>query len=209
MNSLRYTLLTDGSSDRALLPLLTWVLIENGVTGAIQPEWADLRRVKLPRSTLAVRIEMSLALYPCDILFVHRDAEAQPWQRRQAEIQQALAELDGPALPVSVHVIPVRMQEAWLLFDEAAIKAAAGNRHYAEALELPPLNRLESLPNPKAELYDRLKRASGLSGRRLRSLNVARLARLVAQNIESFEPLRQLEAFRRLEQNVRVALGSI
>lgn len=35
MNELRYTLLSDGPSDRALLPILTWLLRQNGVTGAI------------------------------------------------------------------------------------------------------------------------------------------------------------------------------
>lgn len=75
MNSLRFRLLSDGSSDRALLPLLTWVLIENGVTCAIQPQWADLRRVRLPERTLTARIEMSVYLFPCDMLFIHCDAE--------------------------------------------------------------------------------------------------------------------------------------
>lgn len=99
MNSLRFRLLSDGSSDRALLPLLTWVLIENGVTCAIQPQWADLRRVRLPERTLTARIEMSVYPFPCDMLFIHRDAETQPWQRRRDEIQAALSALPGDGLP--------------------------------------------------------------------------------------------------------------
>lgn len=151
---------------------------------------------------------MSITFFPCDILFIHRDAEAQPWHPRQDEVQRALEELHDGQLPLTVCVIPVRMQEARLLFDEAAVRAAAANRNYAEP-DLPPLNRLESLPNPKAELHERLRQASGLSGRRLKRLNVGRLAHFVAQNIENYEPLRQLEAFRRLEQDVRLALGSL
>lgn len=143
---------------------------------------------------------MSITFFPCDILFIHRDAEAQPWHPRQDEVQRALEELHDGQLPLTVCVIPVRMQEARLLFDEAAIKAAAVNRNYAEPLDL---------PNPKAELRERLRQASGLSGRRLKRLNVGRLAHFVAQNIENYEPLRQLEAFRRLEQDVRLALGSL
>ena len=77
MSELRYTLLTDGSSDAALLPILTWLLTTNGVAWAIQAEWADLRRVRRSRK-LADRIILSLALYPCDLLFVHRDAEKEP-----------------------------------------------------------------------------------------------------------------------------------
>ena len=52
MDALRYTLLSDGSSDQALMPILTWLLREQGVYGAIQPEWADLRRLPRPPSAL-------------------------------------------------------------------------------------------------------------------------------------------------------------
>jgi hypothetical protein len=38
---------------------------------------------------------------------------------------------------IAICVIPVRMQEAWLLFDETAIKFAAGNRTYPKSLNLP------------------------------------------------------------------------
>ncbi len=46
MKELCYTLLTDGSSDIVLIPILTWTLIENGVKCAIhiQSEWADVRK---------------------------------------------------------------------------------------------------------------------------------------------------------------------
>ena len=48
-----------------------------------------------------------------------------PFSDRKAEVQAAIATLDKPA----ICVIPVRMQEAWLLFDEIAIRHAAGNPH--------------------------------------------------------------------------------
>jgi hypothetical protein len=38
MRELRYTLLSDGSSDRALLPVLTWLLHEHTFEFAIQSE---------------------------------------------------------------------------------------------------------------------------------------------------------------------------
>ena len=43
MDELRYTLVAEGGSDRALLPVLDWLLIENGVRCPIQAAWADLR----------------------------------------------------------------------------------------------------------------------------------------------------------------------
>lgn len=35
MKELRYTLLSDGPSDQALIPILTWVLVQHGVQCAI------------------------------------------------------------------------------------------------------------------------------------------------------------------------------
>lgn len=204
MKDLNFTLVTDGSSDVVLLPILTWLLRVNGVTLALQAVWADTRRANLPRgATLVERLRMALALYPCDLLFVHRDAEREPRERRVVEIQEALRVLAlNQPLPAAVCVVPVRMQEAWLLFDEMAIKLAAGNRSYGEALDLPLLKDMETLPDPKTELHERLKRASGLRGRRLRSFPVGQRARGVAESIEDFSPLRSLPAFRALEDDV-------
>jgi len=44
MDEIRYTLITDGSSDRALIPILTWVLREKGKVDRIQPE--DISELK-------------------------------------------------------------------------------------------------------------------------------------------------------------------
>lgn len=90
MNSLRYTLVSDGSSDRALLPILTWLLRNNGVHLPVQSTWADLRLLPKQPKNLPDRIRWAIDLYPCDLLFIHRDAERQPTQFRRIEIQQAL-----------------------------------------------------------------------------------------------------------------------
>jgi hypothetical protein len=117
MNELTFTLVTDGSSDDVLLPILTWLLRVNGVTMALQPVWADLRRAYLPRrADLTARLRAALHLFPCDLLFVHRDAEREPRERRVAEIRRALDRLPVELRkPKAICVVPVRMQEAWLL----------------------------------------------------------------------------------------------
>lgn len=69
-----YTLVADGSSDVVLVPILTWCLRQHGVT-RINSQAADLSRI--PRRPREDRLPAVLDLYPCDILFVHRDAEAQ------------------------------------------------------------------------------------------------------------------------------------
>ena len=69
MEELRNTLLPDGSSDAAMMPVLTWLLRESRVRCAIQESWADLRRLRKPPKTLVDRLSSSLELYPCDLLF--------------------------------------------------------------------------------------------------------------------------------------------
>ncbi len=203
MSSLTYTLITDGPFDAALRPILTWLLIENGVQFAIQAEWADLRALRNPPGRLEQKILVAIDYYPCDILFIHRDAEHQTRADRVGEIQRALnivSESVNP--PPHVCVVPVRLTEAWLLFDEQAIRTAAGNSRGYQALNLPYLRSLENLPHPKDLLYETIRTASELRGRRLRRLPVAEYAVRVAELIEDFSALRQLSAFRELEAEV-------
>jgi hypothetical protein len=145
---------------------------------------------------------MAVDLYPCDILFVHRDAEGQDPAQRRDEIATALT-----TNPITwVPVIPVRMTEAWLLADQRAIRMAAGNPRGTEPLGLPDLNRLEDLPDPKLILYDALKRACGLNARRRARFNPAQRAYLIPSYIEDYSPLQALTAFVRLQDDIRRAL---
>ena len=207
LNELRYTLVTDGSSDSSLIPILIWLLIQNGVRYPIQPAWADLSTLPLSKgSGLPDRIRNGLSYYPCDLLFVHRDAERETREKRVQEIHAAVADLPAGLSPTFVCVIPIRMQEAWLLIEEAAIKSAAGNRRCAGSLELPSVTDLERIPDPKELLYRLLRQASDLNRRRQRSIPVRRRARLVTEFIEDFTPLKQLSAFVALEEEVSSAI---
>jgi hypothetical protein len=202
MRELRYTLVSDGSSDRALLPILSWLLVEHKVLCPIQPEWADLRRLPNPPVDLTSRIQQSLELYPCNLLFVHRDAEKQSYARRKAEINTALANISAINAP-SVCVVPVRMMEAWLLFNEPALRWAAGNPNGQTPLELPHPTSFEQLPNPKNVLHKLLRDASELRGRRLRRFDVRRSAGRVTEYIHDFGQLRTLPAFNALEADIQ------
>ena len=121
------------------------------------------------------------------------------------EISKAVDGLPEGLSPTFVSVIPVRMREAWLLIDETAIKAA-GNRRYAGQLELPPVNRLERIPDPKDVLNGLLRQASDLSRRRQRNFRVAKHAERVSEFIEDFSPLRRLSAFAALEKEISSAI---
>lgn len=206
MTSLRFTLLTDGPSDKTLIPHLTWLLEENGVSIPIYSEWAELRHLPLVPKGLSEKITKSLELYPCDLIFIHRDAEGEPSENRKTEIANALSEVCGVEVPVSVCVIPVRMLEAWLLSDEQAIRRASGNHCGKVKLELPKINRIENLPDPKETLRNILQTASELSGRRLRKLNLSNCASQISNYIEDFSVLRNLKAFQSLENDIKQIL---
>lgn len=207
--SLRFTLLADGSSDRALLPILEWILAErHGAALGAPGQQAELGRLPRPPKRLADRIRRSVELYPCDLLFVHRDAEREAPERRREEIEQAASRADLTGVTL-LPVVPVRMQEAWLLIDEQAIRRAADNPNGTEQLELPPLDMLERLPDPKAWLNDLLIRASGFGRRRKRRRRrfvPGRRAYRVAEQISTFEPLLQLSAFQELDRRIGEAL---
>ena len=204
---LRYTLLADGSSDRALIPILTWLLRTHLLNCAIQSQWADLGRLdKSRRDTFEKRIRLSLELYPCDLLFIHRDAEKATHETRINQIRAAVAQVSSSVLVPIVCVVPVRMTEAWLLFDISAMRKAASNPNGATPLQLPDIKSLEHQPDPKIVLRDILRQASGLSARRLKRFSESDCTHRVAQLINDFAPLRSLPAFNALESELEDAI---
>lgn len=198
-----YTLVSDGTSDRVLLPILTWSLKQQEVT-SVEAQWADFSRIPRQGNT-EERLRTVLELYPCDVLFVHRDAEAQPSDSRREEIATALRGISVQHIPV----VPVRMTEAWLLADEIAIRSAAGNPNGTENLNLPELHRLEDLPDPKRVLLDALTAASGLNARRRSRLPVHQRVHLIPNYIDDYSRLNVLPAFQTLQQDIRVLIESL
>ena len=140
-----------------------------------------------------------MELYPCDLLFIHRDTESPDSSPRSAEIEQAVAE--AGAVTPTIPVVPIRMTEAWLLFDEQAVRRAAGNPNGRMAIEL-PAKHPEAIVDPKSLLHQALKKASGLTGRRLRGLRTNDAVHRVAEYIDDFSPLRELTAFQSLCERV-------
>jgi len=96
--------------------------------------------------------------------------------------------------------------EAWLLFDEHAIRRAAGNPNGRDPIPV-PFDRVENAADPKSILHDVLRSASGLSGRRREKFDVRRAVHRVAEYIDDFSSLRRLSAFLRLESEVQSVIG--
>jgi len=147
MTVIRYTLLSDGSSDAALVPIIEWLIAEH------RPDIGLLSQVAEGLSTsdlsLGKRIPAAIATYPCDILFVHRDAEGVSIDTRLREIEEA-SKFSGMAC---VPIIPIRMTEAWLFSDEAAIRSAAENRNGSMSLNIPAKKNLGEAPRSQRRSF--------------------------------------------------------
>ena len=186
------------------LPWLEGFLSRLLTSTEIEIRWADLRGLRSTPKTLSERLRVATQLFPCRILFVHRDAEKQDPELRYQEIQAAnTTGLDH------ICIVPVRMQETWLLHNEAALREAADRPSGTEPLNLPPPSQWERLPDPKETLHQALRNANGASGRRARRFNPAKATHRLAQLITDWSPIRPLLAFQRLEADVRVALESL
>ena len=210
MTELHYTLVSDGSSDKALIPVLDWLIRQCDYQGYLQGECCDFRLFRsASRSVLAEKIRYALILYPCDVLFIHRDAEKASPAKRVQEIANALNQVFARSIrKPSVCVVPVRMTEAWLLFNENAIRRAAGNPSGRGPLHLPDLRTLESLPDPKEVLRNLIRQATGLGARRQEAFPISQSILQIAQYIDDFSPLRSLNAFRQLESDVHILIAN-
>jgi hypothetical protein len=204
MTHLKYTLLADGSSDANLLPIIDWTLKTVAGVALAEGTYADLWRLRKRPASLDQRIVKAVEFFPCTVLFVHRDAEKEPAIARSSEIKSAVetAARAGCAIP-AVAVIPVRMIEAWLLFNEVAIRNAAGNPTGVVPLNLPAWQQTEELPDPKQVLQDALRTASELRRRRLNKFRAASAFRRIVDFVDDFSPLRKLTAFMAFENSVR------
>ena len=94
------------------------------------------------------------------------------------------------------------MTEAWLLHDIEAIRKAAENPNGNHKLDLPRIRTIEDEPDPKDILFEKLKLASGLTGRRLTKFNPHERRHRVAELIDSYASLRAMPSFALLEQNI-------
>lgn len=204
MRSLRHTLVSEGTTDANLIPIINWTLRQVGAVALPEGTRAEFWRLRAKPVSLAERIIRAVELYPCDVIFVHRDADKESPASRVAEIREVFTRIgrQGIQLP-AVAVVPVRMMEAWLCFDERAIRKAAGHPNGTAPLGLPPLKRIETTPDPKDELRKALLTASGLCGRRLKKFNTAAAFWRIVDCIEDFSPLRELQAFQAFEKSVR------
>lgn len=183
---LAYAVVADGGTDRLLVPIIQWAVhrLDPGVE-ILEPEFRK-RRGSVAEFLAAYRSGAML-------IFVHRDSET-------LTLDERLGEFDTVDRREVVPVVPVRMSEAWLLFDGPAIAHAAGSP--SSQVPVPNLVQIENMPDPKNRLDDLLFQAAGApTGRRGRNFrrSIARRRVSVAEYIEDYSPLESLSAFRRFQ----------
>ncbi len=203
--SIQYTLCSEGPSDKVLIRHIDWAL-ERLTDYPFSGEWADPFIFPRQDRDVATRVAQAVALYPCNLLFLHRDGDTDGYAVRKEEVREGLR-LAGIAVP-NVAVVPVRMTESWLLFDERAIRIAAGRPRGVEALPLPRVRDVERQANPKRAFEDCLSHASGCSGRKLENFRrkIPSLRYRVAELTEDFSPLLVVPSFQNFYRDLERAL---
>ena len=197
-------LVGDGSSDSFLTHIIEWALNDRFPDHLFTLEFADLRRSRMSTRTLRERINKALELYECDLLFVHRDAENQEVGTRVNEIMEAVESLPAVGSRSTIMVIPIRMTEAWLLFDAEAIRVGANNPNGTMDLNLPSVSRVHTITNPKGTLEQALIKAANLNRRRRKSFRPRKQMHRVAESIDDFSLLRHQESFNHFERQLEM-----
>src|SRR5215213_9804747 len=85
-----FTLISDGSTDANLIPIIQWTLKQAGACAISEGRRADFWRLRKKPGTLAERISAAADYFPCDALFIHRDAEGEERRLRAQEIFAAV-----------------------------------------------------------------------------------------------------------------------
>lgn len=202
MNTRHFTLLAEGSSDRVLLPIIRWMLSQHHVAYEWSEQLANLSALPVAPRSLTDRITASINYFPSDVLFVHRDSDSSSVESRVEEIRAAFADrADSPDV-TCIPVIPVRMTEAWLLISEAALRASVDNRNGRVVLNLPAINTLEAIPNPKQLLEETLLMASELTGRRRKKFHFPAHRARIPDSIDNWNRLLELPSARRLYDDI-------
>jgi hypothetical protein len=205
----RALLLADGPSDAPLGRHVARMAQRHG--HALDVVAPDLRRLDPPPGLQVTRRLEAVFRFDAafDLVIVHRDAEGEdPATRREEVLSDVGTIRDGlPVLPV----IPIRMTEAWLLLDEAAIRRVAGRPTGLESLGLPVAAAAEHVHNPKQLLQNALEIASGATGRRLRRFkrDFGAQRRRLLEGLDHTGPVSELTAWQQLEADVQEVLGRL
>lgn len=205
---MRFVLICEGSSDAPLSNHIRCLLVE---CGCARPRGDVFHRGSRIGDKVREAVNRSSDL---DLLFVHRDADSAGAEARLREIEAGVREGVGDTLPSGlrhVAVVPVRMTEAWLLLDEAAIRKVVGKPNGVTPLGLPPAAKVETTPDPKEVLRNALLAAVETTGRRRRKFRreFPRLRRSLLEDLPLGGQLASLPSWNAFRSATQAALAKL
>lgn len=199
-----FALIREGTSDEGLLPHLRELLVRAGLAEVVGS-------VRDYRGTTEERLrQLQAEEAPVDLAFVHWDSDGNSADPRRTEVAQAVAIVNS-LHAVVVPVIPIQEIEAWLLLDEHEIRRVVGKPSGNRPLGLPKLSNIEKTSSPKEVLAQALLTASETSGRRLKEerKRFAARRRVLLERLDIDGPIRNLSAWRALENDIQQAVNRV
>ncbi|WP_134980539.1 hypothetical protein [Xanthomonas axonopodis] len=166
-----FVLTGEGLSDLNLVDHIETLLIRAGFLEVSGTRFDPSRLPMHVGHSVREKLQVLTELYPsADVIFVHRDADAQGMAARQKEIKAACDGICDSDLVIPT--IPVRMLETWLLVDSRAIRRVAGKMGQDKIECIPALKNLEHVADSKKLLLDALCECSELQGIKLKNLRI-------------------------------------
>lgn len=206
----RFLLVCEGSSDGALVHHIRALLIKYGATEAEGSSYHSgtplLKKVKQG---------LDLSVSP-DLLFIHRDADGHhntattgPRKRYEeiADAVQATSHSDR-----YVGIIPIHMTEAWLLVNASEIRRVAGKPDSQRDLDLPAVQNIEKMADPKKLLKEVLFKAGSPKGERRQKdfkKKFGEHRRQLIENLPVGGPLKQLSSWVQFRDDTIAALQAL
>ncbi len=207
--AVRFLLISEGPTEAGLLTPLEKLCRKyvTEVNGQIyQSEKISKREPETLNNFSSKLIKATQYYQNINIFFLHKDSDNRNHVPRYSEIVQRVEQLGIPI--IYVPVIPVQETEAWAMVDPQAIRSIVGNPKGRIPLNLPKLQHLERLANPKERLYKIMETASQLRGKRLEKLkrNSVQYYQELLSDIDIDGPINQLPAWQRLVAATEAAI---
>jgi hypothetical protein len=203
MRNIQFALIREGTSDDGLADIIRALLGRAGVGGVIGAprDYQGTTKVKLEK-LLAEEISP-------DLIFVHRDSDSRDASARHDEIALAARELGCESKVIAV--VPIQETEAWLLTDEAAIRAVVGRPSGRNPLGLPAVRDIEKTSDPKSRLEDACRIACEKTGVRLKreSREFPRYRTNLLQRLDIDGPVNELSSWRKFVHDLNAAASRV
>lgn len=205
---IRFVLVCEGSSDRALTSPLEDLCIAEGADEVIGIVPLLDRLQEPPGRATSDKVRQVVELEPmCNLLFVHRDADDPDPEPRYAEIRKAVKAVARRY----VAVVPVQATEAWILADKKELLRSTHSRLGENEIALPKPRDIEQISDPKSKLWQVLLEASQTTGRRRKRFrqDLKRIRYGLLENLDVEGPVSSVPSWQRLRRDVRRAMEDL